>query len=576
MNLSWAEGLRAVRRWRRSGALTDALNRARTGAHERRASERPRRRSRISGLTLRILAINLFAVAIPLFGLLYMDRYQDNLIAAELEALTRQGSIFSKGVAALAVEPEFSEATELSKDLVRRMVRHASDQFGTRLRLFAPDGHLMADSNSFGRKGGVVQIRPLPPPREAGFDPGAWADELYDLLVNRLPRRGDFPRYVETVNQSAADYPEAVDALRGRRAQAVRTGPDGGLILTSAVPVRRYKQVLGALMLSIDGHEIDDAMRDVRFEILGVFAFVFAVTILLSLYLAGTITRPVQRLAAAAERIRRDRNRETEIPAFEGRGDEIGDLARAMREMTEALWQRMDAIDRFAADVAHEIKNPLTSVRSAVETAARVQDPEKQKKLMAIVLDDVQRLDRLISDISESSRIDAELSRSGAEIVDLAAILATLAEVYGTTDNPHGVRVEIAVNGSADLSVRGSESRLVQVIRNLVANAITFSPEGGTVRLTAGADPVDGREVIVTVEDNGPGIPENKLDAIFDRFYSERPSGEKFGTHSGLGLSISRQIVDASSGRLWAENRTGADASVIGARFVIRLPRVMS
>lgn len=589
MSLSWGEGLRAALKWRGSGDSSDRANRTdaaeqsapnRSGMDrsgmDRTAAETPRRRPRISGLTLRILAINLFAVAIPLFGLLYMDRYQDSLIEAELEALTRQGSIFAKGVAALAVEPEYSEATQLSKDLVRRMVRHASDQFGTRLRLFAPDGHLMADSNSFGRSGGVVQIRPLAPPREPGFDPGHWADTAYDLLVNWLPRRGDFPRYKETATQRAEDYPEAIDALRGRRAQAVRTVSDGGLILTSAVPVRRYKQVLGALMLSVDGHEVDEAMRDVRFEILSVFAFVFAVTILLSLYLAGTITRPVQRLAAAAERIRRDRTRETEIPAFEGRDDEIGDLARAMREMTEALWQRMDAIDRFAADVAHEIKNPLTSVRSAVETAARVQDPEKQKKLMGIVLDDVQRLDRLISDISEASRLDAELSRSGAESVDLAAILATLAEVYGTAENSHGVRVETTVNGSADLRVRGSESRLVQVIRNLVSNAITFSPENGSVRLTAGADPVDGREVIITVEDDGPGIPENKLDAIFDRFYTERPTGEKFGTHSGLGLSISRQIVDASSGRLWAENRTGVDGSVIGARFVIRLPREAS
>ena len=372
------------------------------------------------------------------------------------------------------------------------------------------------------------------------------------------------------------DSPEALEALQGLRAQAVRAAPDGGLVLISAVPVRRYKQVLGALVLSVDGREVDKAMRDVRFEILSVFAFVFAITILLSLYLAGTITRPVQRLAAAAEHIRRDRTRKTKIPAFEGRNDEIGDLARSLREMTEALWHRMDAIDRFAADVAHEIKNPLTSVRSAVETAARVQNPEKQKKLMGIVLDDVQRLDRLISDISEASRLDAELSRSGNETVDLAAILAILSEVYGAAENSYGARVEATVNGSSHLRVRGSESRLVQVIRNLVANAITFSPESGTVRLTAGADSVDGREVIVTVEDDGPGIPENKLEAIFDRFYSERPTGEKFGTHSGLGLSISRQIIEASSGQLWAENRTGVDGSVIGARFVIRLPRAIN
>ncbi len=307
MSLSWGEGLRAALKWRGSGDSSDRANRTdaaeqsapnRSGMDrsgmDRTAAETPRRRPRISGLTLRILAINLFAVAIPLFGLLYMDRYQDSLIEAELEALTRQGSIFAKGVAALAVEPEYSEATQLSKDLVRRMVRHASDQFGTRLRLFAPDGHLMADSNSFGRSGGVVQIRPLAPPREPGFDPGHWADTAYDLLVNWLPRRGDFPRYKETATQRAEDYPEAIDALRGRRAQAVRTVSDGGLILTSAVPVRRYKQVLGALMLSVDGHEVDEAMRDVRFEILSVFAFVFAVTILLSLYLAGTITYPAR------------------------------------------------------------------------------------------------------------------------------------------------------------------------------------------------------------------------------------------------------------------------------------------
>lgn len=532
-------------------------------------------RFRISRLTLRILAINLFAVAIPLVGILYMDRYQESLIEAELEALTRQGSIFANGVAALAVEPEFSEATRLSEELVRRMVRHAADRFGTRLRLFAVDGSLMADSNTFGRRGTIVQSLPLPPLDEQGSSSAKWADELYDLLVAWLPARGRFPLYTENHEQTAADYPEAVAALEGLSGQAVRRTRSGDLVLSAAVPVQRYKQVLGALMLTIDGAEVDRAMRSVRFEILGVFGFVFAVTVLLSLYLAASITLPVQRLAAAAEKVRRERTRETRIPAFEGRTDEIGDLARAMREMTEALWQRMDAIERFAADVAHEIKNPLTSVRSAVETAARVKDPEKQQKLMAIILDDVQRLDRLISDISDASRLDAELSRTGSETVDLAAILATLSEVYASTGTGRDVAVVTTVNGSANLRVRGSESRMVQVLRNLVSNAVSFSPEGGTVRLTAGADPIDGRDVIVTVEDDGPGIPPGKLDAIFDRFYTERPQGEKFGTHSGLGLSISRQIVAASGGRIWAENRNGVDGTVIGARFVVRLPRIV-
>ncbi|HEX3064651.1 MAG TPA: HAMP domain-containing sensor histidine kinase, partial [Dongiaceae bacterium] len=294
-----------------------------------------------------------------------------------------------------------------------------------------------------------------------------------------------------------------------------------------------------------------------------------AVTILLSLYLAGTIARPVHRLAEAAERVRRGKGRQLEIPDFTRRGDEIGDLSGVLREMTEALWARMDAIEHFAADVAHEIKNPLSSLRSAVETVARMEDPAQQRKLMAIILDDVQRLDRLISDISDASRVDAELSRADKVPADIGRLLQTLAEVHEATSKPGAPRIVVGLPKGQSLMAPVIEGRLVQVLRNLIANAISFSPPGGMITLGARRD---GRRLLIYVSDQGPGIPDDKLEAIFDRFYSERPSGEKFGTHSGLGLSISRQIIEAHGGRIFAENLTDTSGTSTGARFTIILP----
>jgi two-component system, OmpR family, sensor histidine kinase ChvG len=272
--------------------------------------------------------------------------------------------------------------------------------------------------------------------------------------------------------------------------------------------------------------------------------------------------------------VRRGSGRQMAIPDFTRRGDEIGELSGALREMTSALWQRMDAIERFAADVAHEIKNPLTSLRSAVETAARIEDPVKQRRLLAIILEDVQRLDRLISDISDASRLDAELSRHEHAPVALDRMLATLVELHEAAANAGAVHLRLVVPPGArpsDFVVPGIEDRLVQVLRNLIANAISFSPPGGMITLAVQRDQ---NSVVVTVDDDGPGIPEAKLAAIFDRFYSERPAGEKFGTHSGLGLSISQQIVEAHRGIIRAENRRdpGRGGAVIGARFIVRLP----
>jgi two-component system, OmpR family, sensor histidine kinase ChvG len=420
-----------------------------------------------------------------------------------------------------------------------------------------------------------VQINELPPPDDAS-PPERLATSLYDWLVARLPGQRRYPAYREAAAQNAADYDEVGKALAGDIGSAVRSERSrGGLLMLSvAVPVQRYRQVLGAVLLSADSAEIDQAVRGVRFEILKVFLIALGVTVLLSIYLAGTIGRPIRRLAAAAERVRRGHGRQVLIPDFTSRGDEIGDLSGAFREMTGALWARMDAIEHFAADVAHEIKNPLTSLRSAVETAARVDDPQKQRRLLAVVLEDVQRLDRLITDISDASRLDAELSRVELEPVPIGRMLETLVDVHQETSDERAPRLMLSLPGpvgtpAGDLVVPGIESRLVQVFRNLIANALSFSPPGAALHIAALRQ---SGWVVITIEDEGPGIPDSKLEAIFERFYTERPAGEKFGTHSGLGLSISKQIVEAHRGTIRAENRRDPGGRVIGARFTVRLP----
>jgi two-component system sensor histidine kinase ChvG len=304
--------------------------------------------------------------------------------------------------------------------------------------------------------------------------------------------------------------------------------------------------------------------------------------VVLSVILANTIAGPVQRLAAAAERVRHSVRARAEIPDFTDRTDEIGHLSGALRDMTQALYRRIDAIESFAADVAHELKNPLTSLRSATETLPLVKSDESKERLMEIIKHDVQRLDRLISDISDASRLDAELAREDAKPVDLSELLRTTVSLFNDIhrDDTPEVVLEIAYSGGArPYHAIGHDSRLSQVIVNLLDNAISFSPPGG--RVTVAARRV-GPEIQIAVEDDGPGIPAENLERIFERFYTDRPQ-ESFGQNSGLGLNISRQIVVAHGGRLWAENRFSAAAGAKsagaaerrsggGARFVIRLP----
>ena len=520
-----------------------------------------------SPLMRRILALNVLVLAVPILGLLHLNQYRQSLISIELEAMGTQARAFAWSLGNTAAVGGIDGEERLFPDITRSLMRVLLGDSGLRARVFAPNGELIADSFMLTGPGGQVQVVELPPPDDGSMT--GRLGRLYDAIINWLPGIGSLPPYREAALQKASDYEEAAQALTGDDLGVVRIDDNNRIVLTMAVPIQRYKQVLGALMISKDGDEITKGVRDRRRDVLLVFGIALLVSVLLSIYLAGTIARPIRRLALAAGTVRYGRRRKFEIPDFTRRGDEIGDLSGALREMTESLWNRLDAIEHFAADVAHEIKNPLTSLRSAVETVARVEEPEQQRRLMTIILHDVQRLDRLITDISDASRLDAELSRAEGERVDISQLLEALVEVHEAGQDEDKPKLLLSLPVGQVLIVNGLEGRLGQVFRNLISNAVSFSPPQGTIRLSARRE---GDEIVVSVEDEGPGLPEDNLESVFERFYSDRPEGEKFGTHSDLGLSISRQIVEAHKGSIFAENRSADGAGKTGARFIVRLP----
>ena len=554
-----------VGRWRRRTPHKAASENAR-GARP----DEPRRaglRLLSSSLTRRILAINLLVLAVPVGGIFYLDQYQESLILAEIEALRVQGEIFAGalGAGAVSIMPGIGQRIEPLRAnlLLRRLVEPTR----TRARLFANSGALMADTRDLIGRSGAVHVVELPLP-DGQTNVAQRVMDAVDAFIEWRPGRGDLPIYREPAQQSAFDYVEVRQALQGDPSYAVRGEGRSGIVLTVAVPVQRYKQVVGAVLLSTDGAEIERNLRAVRLDVLRVFSVALMVTVALSLYLSGTIARPLRRLAASAELMRRSKSRLVDIPDLSDRADEIGELSASLRDMTSALWTRLDAIESFAADVAHEIKNPLTSLRSAVETVARVTDPDQQRKLMTIILDDVQRLDRLISEISDASRLDTELSRDRPQAVDLRLLLGALADIErAAADAP---KLDLSFADDGPFIIFGLESRLGQVFRNVIQNAMSFSPPDSTITVAAMRA---GDKVRVAIEDEGPGIPDAMLEAVFKRFYTDRPGDRTAvsGDHSGLGLSISKQIVEAGGGRIWAENRSDEQGRVQGARFVIEL-----
>ncbi len=529
--------------------------------------DNPRHKRRLSPLTRRIMAINSLALLLLLLAVLYLSRYEASFIRTELDKLETEALIFAASLGEGAVELDDNEVAKLQNAEARIIVRRLVEATDTRTRLFALDGRVVADSRKLMGPGGLIEIETLP-------EPNAYPQWVRNLsrqwyrLIDWLPGRGYWPDYVEKRRVRGKNFPDVVAALSGEVGRQLWNTQDQGMVMTVAVPVTRYKQVLGVVQVVRAGDEVEKTIRSVRMDILRIFIFTLSLTLLMSYYLARAIARPIHLLSIAADRVRFSKQRVTEIPNLGHRGDEIGDLSQALRDMTDALAQKLDAIERFAADVAHELKNPLTSMRSAVETLEKVNNPEKQKKLVAIILDDCQRLDRLITDIASASRLDAELSRAALTAQALGPLLSSIADHYTVRAERGEASVQLQLP-SEPVYARLVTGRFSQVLQNLLDNALSFSPATAPVQMILTASE---NRAIIKVIDSGPGIPPQKLEAVFDRFYSERPKTEKFGQHSGLGLSIARQIIEAHGGRIYAANNLDADGQIIGAIFTVELP----
>jgi two-component system sensor histidine kinase ChvG len=528
----------------------------------------PASRRLLSPLTLRVLASNGLALVILAGGLVFLlGQYREDLFEAKVADLSTNGAIIAGILSEGAVEETHETITRRVETGVR-YVSKFSQLTGTRVRLIDEDGSLVADSHILLRGVSKVRTQIIFPVVEEGSISKffGWAS---DFLVSQLPLRRPLPLYREPAGAITSEFPEVLQALKGEASSAKRRTADGRVIVNVALPIQKFKRVEGALLLSASAEEIQAGVREVRITILQVFVLALAIAILLSVYLATTILRPIRRLAEVADVVRRGPGGRVQIPDFTTRRDEIGELSESLGDMTEALYDRIEAIEAFAAEVAHEVRNPITSIQSAVELLAQGGDPNRQGKLTTIIQDDVARLDRLIGDIADASRLDAELVRAETVPVDLIHLLRTLVDIQRETGGSKAPRIDVDAGGASPLVIDGIEGRLGQVMRNLLDNAVTFSPTNGRIQIRVSRD--DGI-VRIIVEDEGPGFPEDMREAIFERFYSERPETEAFGTHSGLGLSISRQIIVAHGGSISAENRQDETGKIVGARLVVSLP----
>jgi two-component system sensor histidine kinase ChvG len=547
-----------------------------------------------SSLTRRIVSLNLAGLVALVASILYLSQFRAGLIEARAQSLLVYAEIISEAIAASAtvegntvtfdpdrlldlkpgesygVPDEYSDFP-INPERVAPVLRRLISPTKTRARIFDRDGGLILDSRNLFARGDVLRFE-LPPP--TADKPNIF--ERTKVAVRTWFNRGDLPIYRELGPEGGKGYQEVAHSLDGQKSSMVRVNERGSVIVSVAVPVQHFRALRGALMLTTQGDDIDQMVGAERVAILKVGGVAAAVMIVLSLLLASTIAGPVRRLADSAERVRRRIRTRVEIPDFTRRRDEIGHLSGALRDMTDALYNRIEAIETFAADVAHELKNPLTSMRSAVETLPLARNENSRARLLAVIEHDVKRLDRLISDISDASRLDAELQRQDMTLVDIRRLLSTLTTVANETRLGHDVMVEVRFEGRSPndtFSVPGHDSRLGQVISNLLSNAQSFSEPGNKVRITCRRV---RSEIEILVDDEGPGIRDDAFDRIFERFYTDRPH-QGFGQNSGLGLSISKQIIEAHNGRIWAENRIGpigedGQNTIAGARFVVRLP----
>jgi two-component system sensor histidine kinase ChvG len=523
---------------------------------EPRASRRPRWRPPGSRLGRLIIGLNLLGLAILIGGALVLDEARQGLINAKFDSLTTEGSVIADVIEKAATRGDPEPA--LDSDRARETIDLLLIPNSQRVRIFDANGALVADSYVLADH---IERTRLPPVRKPG------QIRLPDWFAGREP-----PRPQAVAKAHAALEAEIVQAMQGRTVRTLRRAQDGARVVSVSIPIQYVHAVLG--VLTLESGDVDAILAGQRWALAPFILFAVGVTIFSSFLLSRFVAEPVLRLARAADRVTAARSRAISLPDIARRQDELGDLTRSLETMTSSLSERMDATERFAADVAHEIRNPLTSIRSAVETLDLITDPAARERLTNILKQDVQRLDRLITDISNASRLDAELSRERPRRLDLEQLLSDIVATYMQSSKPGQALVRFIPSGALDPPlIQGREGPLSQVFRNLIDNARSFSnlAEGETAEVRVGVGRA-GREVVASVEDDGPGVPPENLETVFERFYTARPKGAVFGGHSGLGLSIARQIVEAHGGRIHAQNRTDAEGRICGARFVIHLP----
>jgi two-component system sensor histidine kinase ChvG len=534
---------------------------ARTGKATPAHKPRPLLRSPIARL---IFASNLAGLVILIIGALFLNEIRQGLVGARKDSLLETAQIVSSFLTEVATEGEPTPVLDVGKAnaQLKRMLLPG----GSRVRIFDPMGNPVADTVLLNDQ---IDRRDLPPIKEPTAWERAWLDFVRgaNRTFENISQAGRPP-----IAEARSLKEEVAEALAGEKPAiySERFGDNAERVLSMTVPIKKVAAVVGAL--TIETSDVAQIIAAERAALVPFIVVAVLVAVITSTLLTLGIARPVQRLAQASDKVRTGAAERLDLGTVHNRKDEFGDLARAMEAMTATLNDRIQENERFAADVAHELKNPLTSIRSAVETAQAVQDPAAKEKMMSVIARDVVRLDRLITDISNLSRLEAEIVREKLVRVDLARLLEDIISIYRDTTRDGEVRVSLTAELSGSAIVMGREGPLSQVVRNLVENARSFSPADREVRVTlsrtmAGRDPV----LRITVEDDGPGMPPDKLEKVFERFYTDRPQGAKFGNNSGLGLSIVRQIVETHRGRVWAENRM-IDGRISGARFIVELP----
>lgn len=555
----------------------------------------------------RIIVMNVLALLVLLSGILYLDQTKEGLIDAKLESLITQSVVIAGALSASASEDDFGDfdlnideflddnadinitqddvfstiSVPIDPEAAAQILRHSLLKKKTRARIFDSEGVLLLDSRSLYAGGDILQSELAP----LGQVQKAWYEELWNWVKLGYLRR-DLALYKEYSGENGRKYSEVATALNGEAGTNVRVDGNGNLVLSVAVPIQKLRSVLGILFLSTKGSDIEAMVATEQSNLLKLFSIAAVVIIVLSFFLAQTIALPIRNLANAAEEVGKDIANADLIPDYSHRRDEIGHLSGSLGKMTEALFSRIEAIERFAADVSHELKNPLTSLRSAVETLPIAKSAENKARLMEIILQDVQRLDRLITDISDASRLDAELAREEKEIVDLKALLETLVLIANETKKNGEAEIVLDITeptanlyaGKDPFLIAGHNIRLGQVVQNIIGNARSFAPKNSEIDVIMRRM---GVYIFIDILDSGTGIQAEDVDRIFERFYTDRQHmmdvdpdkyvQQDFGDNSGLGLSICKQIIEAHQGTISAENIVVND-QILGAKFSIKLP----